>query len=92
MTSVILCLMKINENFITTDFCLASALLSNKHHLIELDKSNPRRIGFVFSKSSKLNESIDSFRFRHLKITPQDFYQAQRELKSLMYQEDTYAS
>lgn len=81
-----------NEYFSTSDFCLATTLLASNFQLIQLDKSNPRRICFLFNRKDEIDKIVPDFHNKLLQVTPQTFYYSQRELKTLMYQEDSYAS
>ena len=81
-----------NEYFSTSDFCLATTLLAADFRLVDLDRSNPRRISFLFGDKSAIERIIPDFNNKSLRVIPQAFYYAQRELKTLMYQEDHYAS
>lgn len=79
-----------NEYFSTSDFCLATTLLANNFRLAQLDKSNPRRICFLFEHKDAIEQLIPDFRNKSLQVVPQAFYYAQRELKTIMYQEDPH--
>lgn len=78
--------MNINENYTTSDFCLASTLVSQRFTVSGLDKSNPKRIGFNFQDSEELQKTVSDFWAKKLLVSPFDFYYAQRQLKTLMYQ------
>lgn len=81
-----------NEYFSTSDFCLATTLLAINFRLVQLDKSNPRRVSFLFEHKDAIERLIPDFRNKSLQVIPQAFYYAQRELKTLMYQEDSNAT
>lgn len=75
-----------NEYYITSDFCLTSTLVTLGFPVVELDKFNPKRINFNFIDTDELRQSVDLYWKKQIKVYPLDFYYAQRQLKSLMYQ------
>ncbi len=70
----------------TSDFNLAISLLTFNQQLVELNRSNPKRIEFCFKDTVELHQLIDLYWSRKLSVLPQDFYNAQKELKNRMYQ------
>lgn len=65
----------------TSDFTLASTLLTLGFDVIGLDKTNPRRVIFIFRRTSDLETALASFRDNEVRINPKDFVYSQRELK-----------
>lgn len=63
----------------TSDLDLASAL-SAKGHLCSLDKSNPKRVYFVFGISDKLLDDSKNFQNHRLDGDLLDYAQARRQL------------
>ncbi len=72
--------------FKTDNFLLASVLLSEGCTLISLDKSNPKRVNFVFEESTKRVELTGKFFSYQATIEPNKLYATQRNLKQLIYQ------
>lgn len=69
-----------------TDFCLAISLLANNCQIVELDRSDPKRIKFCFKDTVELHRLTDLYWERKLTVLPQDFYFALRQLKSRIYE------
>jgi len=74
-----------NEYYQTSDFCLATTLTSLGFQTIGLDRSNPKRVNFSFSDSKQLQIAISQYWEKQIKVSPLDFYYAQKKLKSLLY-------
>lgn len=75
----------INSNFETTDFCLASTLACIGFLLEKVDRTNPERAIFIFSKNNKLEKAIEKFWRKEMRVDPLAFNAAQRELKNRIY-------
>ncbi|EKD63021.1 MAG: hypothetical protein ACD_51C00361G0003 [uncultured bacterium] len=75
-----------NTNIFSTDsFQLASYLLSESVHLIETNKSNPKRVLFIFEESDLRKKLTDEFLAYKAKIEPHRFASAQKDLKQIIY-------
>jgi lysophospholipid acyltransferase (LPLAT)-like uncharacterized protein len=81
-----------NNHFKTSDYCLASTLVTLGFSVIDLDHSNSKRIKFSFYETQELEEAVALFWRKKISVSPTAFYNAQRELKTLMYQGGNYAS
>lgn len=77
--------MKYENSFVTSDYCLASTLVSLNFSVIDLDRSDARRIKFVFHQDEFLTETINEFRQDKIRISPLSFHASQKYLKSLIY-------
>ena len=73
------------QNFQTTDFYTAVFLLSSGFKLIGIDKSNPRRFGFVFTDQANRAKLLEDFFNGIARIEPRQFVSSIKELKTLMY-------
>jgi len=74
-----------NKAFSTSDFCLATTLVSLGFPILQLDRTDPRRVNFVFADQKDLQEEINLFWEEKTLISPMAFYYAQKKLKSLLY-------
>lgn len=74
--------MTIKTPISTSEFHLASYLLSKNCKLIRLDRTNPKRIRFIFTNVSQV--LIDSF-WANEQVRVADFINAQRELKQRIF-------
>ena len=72
--------------FSTDSFTLAVYLLSEACRLIRLDRTNPRRILFIFEETNARKLLTDKFLSYHALCEPHRLYSAQRDLKQLIYQ------
>ncbi len=75
-----------NPIFSTDSFQLASFLLSESCSLVSLDRTNPRRILFVFEESGKRKDLTEKFLAYMAVVEPHRLYSAQRDLKQLIHQ------
>ena len=76
-----------DNSFPTDNFQLASYLLSEGVPLLSLDKSNPRRVLFVFEESDQrkvLNQKYLSYK---AETEVHRIFSAQKDLKQLLYQD-----
>lgn len=79
--------MENNNNTFTTDsFQLASFLLSEQCNLLALDRSNPKRIIFIFEETLLRQELTQKFLSHQASVEPHRFASAQKDLKQLIYQ------
>jgi len=76
-----------NEDFSTTDLSLASTLYYLGFQLKGLQRVSPSKVSFIFEHAPKLNETINKFWRKELKVEPSDFLLMQRQLKSRIYQD-----
>lgn len=74
------------KTFNTDSFNLASFLLSQSCRLISLDRTNPKRIVFIFEESAKRVELTDLFLMYKAQVEPHRLFAAQKDLKQLIYQ------
>lgn len=79
--------MKNNTSTYSTDsFPLAIYLLSEACRLIRLDRTNPRRILFVFEETENRKILTDKFLSYQAVVEPHRLFSSQRDLKQLIYQ------
>lgn len=80
--------MKLQNNqstFSTDNFQLASYLLSNSCPLSSVDKTNPKRVVFIFENSPERERLMQEFLSYQGMVEPHKFFSAQRDLKQLIY-------
>lgn len=76
-----------NTNTFSTDaFLLACYLLSEACRLIDIDKTNPDRMIFIFEETDSRVKLTQDFLAHKAIIEPHRFYSAQRDLKQLIHQ------
>jgi len=72
--------------FNTDNFLLAAYLLSEGCVLVTLDRSDPKRVGFVFEDSEKRIELANRFFSYQAIVEPNRLNASMRNLKQLLYQ------
>ena len=72
--------------FPTDNFQLACYLISEAIPLHSVDKTNPRRVIFIFEESDKRKELTQTFLAYKALVEPHRFFSAQKDLKQLIYQ------
>lgn len=75
------------NNYKTSDLQLASTLYALGYQLLSLDRSNPRRVTFVFESSEDLDRSASEFYADSLLINPRRLFSASRLVKERLYGE-----
>lgn len=73
------------NEFRTSDFGLAATLIALDHQVIEFDRSNPKRVQFIFTQVEKLSTDVESFWNDSVRISPLKFLTAQKILKNRLY-------
>ena len=73
------------NQFATSDFYTAVFLLSEEYRLVSIDKTDPRRVRFVFADSEGRAKLLEGFFNGRARVEPRKFTAAIKELKSLMY-------
>ena len=75
-----------DENlFHTTDFRISAYLLSQGIKLVRIDRGNGPKATFVFQDNGRINELIKSYWQDEAFVNPKHIYNAQKELKELLY-------
>jgi len=72
--------------FSTSELSLCAALICLNFSLDSLDKTNPKRAVFILKRNKGLDEAVSNFWRRKLLIEPIAFFEAQRYLKSRIYE------
>lgn len=77
-----------NKNlFCTSDFGLSAALISIGYPLISLDRTNPRKVQFVFNKKEKIEEDVIAYWNDQLQVKAKTYFDATKMLKNRLYSE-----
>lgn len=74
-----------NHEYQTSDFYVAAYLLASGVRLLRSDRSNPRRVVFVFSYNEGEQNLIEDFLFGRSKVDPRKLISAIKELKQLLH-------
>ena len=76
---------KPNTSFQTADLSLAT-VISLWLPIEGIDRTNPRKALFIFKKCSRLDELVDSFWRRELKVEPQGYFNQLKAIKARLYE------
>lgn len=76
-----------NNNFPTDNFQLACYLISEAVPLLSLDKTNPRRVLFVFEESEQRKALTQKYLSYQAETEVHRIFSAQKDLKQLLYQD-----
>lgn len=71
----------------TFDLGAASSLVTAGFKLISLDKSNPRKVQFIFLKATGIGEVVDNYWANNLEVKAREFFDNTKMLKNRIYSE-----
>lgn len=74
------------ENTYTTSDLACAAVISLYYPLWVVDKTNPQKATFLFKRENGLDELVESFWRRELKIEPLAYFQQLKIIKSRLYE------
>lgn len=76
---------KSSASFQTTDLSLV-AVISLWLPIEEIDRTNPRKAIFLFNKCRRLDELVNSFWRKELKVEPQAYFSQLKAIKARLYE------
>ena len=75
-----------NQNeFSTFDLGLATVLVTLNYELLELDRSNPKKIKFVFKGEENTEKVVNDYFNDRIKLPALTLFNNQKNLKSRIY-------
>ena len=75
-----------NKNeFSSFDLGLATVLMTLGYELLGLDKSNPRKIRFVFKRKKNIERVMDDYFNNEIKLPALSLFNNQKSLKNRIY-------
>ncbi len=74
-----------NQDFSTFDLGLAAVLITLKYELLELDKSNPKKIRFLFKRVMGIEQVISDYWDDKIHLPAQSLLNNQKMLKNRIY-------
>ncbi len=77
----------LNEQFLTFDLGLASALTSLGYELLDLDRANPRKVQFIFKRAKGIDKLTEDYWSNRLMVNARTFFDNQKMLKNRIYSE-----
>lgn len=78
---------KTGNSYSTRDLALAAAL-SIWFPIEEIDKTNPKRAEFLFERCSSLDQILETYWRRELKVEPQAYFHQLKIIKSRLYEKN----
>ena len=76
------------QDFLTTyDLGCSAALVSSGFELVSLDKSNPRKVQFVFKREVGIEKVVDNYWADRLEVKARAFFDNVKMLKNRIYSE-----
>jgi hypothetical protein len=69
----------------TSDFTLVASLKSLGYHYSSLDKTNKKRVVFYYDRTVTLEETIQMYFRKEIRIIPQDLVDAQKDIRSQIF-------
>lgn len=79
--------LKVNDHYATSDLALATAI-SLFYPIEVIDRTtNPRRAQFLFKRDEQLDKLIEAYWRGELKVNPQAYFGALKNIKARLYEE-----
>lgn len=74
-----------NKMFLTFDLGLATCLVSLGYELWNLDKTNPKKVQFIFKRADDIDMVVNDYWQDNLKINARTLFDNQKMLKNRIY-------
>ncbi len=74
-----------NQDFSTFDLNLSSVLVTLGYELLELDKSNPKKVRFIFRREKNIEQVMTNYFDDKIKLPAQTLFNNQKNLKNRIY-------
>jgi hypothetical protein len=74
-----------NKMFLTFDLGLATCLVSLGYELWNLDKTNPKKVQFIFKRADGIDMVVNDYWQDDLKINARTLFDNQKMLKNRIY-------
>lgn len=76
-----------SDQFATFDLGCSSALISAGFELVSLDKTNPRKVQFIFLREVGIEKVVDEYWADRLEVKARAFFDNIKMLKNRIYSE-----
>jgi len=73
------------NNFYTFDLGLATVLVTMGYELLELDRSNPKKVRFEFKRERNIEQIMADYFDDKIKLPVQTLFNNQKNLKNRIY-------
>jgi len=74
-----------NQQFLTFDLGLATCLVSLGYELWNLDKTNPKKVQFIFKRADGIDMVVNDYWQDNLEINARTLFDNQKMLKNRIY-------
>ena len=74
-----------NQNFSTYDLGLATVLITLGYELLELDRTNPKKVRFVFKEEKDIERVMIDYFNDKIKLPALTLFNNQKNLKNRIY-------
>ena len=74
-----------DKQYKTTDMALATTLAVLGTYIQGVDRSDPRKIEFIFTNSEDLQKAVKAYWAKELLVEPLQFFNEMRTIKSRIY-------
>lgn len=74
-----------NNKYKTTDLPLCAVLCCLGYQFINIDRSNPSKVVFEFKQDERIEQIINEYWSKAIKIEPLDFFNQLKALKARIY-------
>ena len=74
-----------DSHFLSYDIGLAAALTTLHFELISLNRDNPRKIGFIFSRTPELEQATQDYFAGRLQVDARSFFENIKMLKNRIF-------
>lgn len=79
------------QDFLSTfDLGCSAALVSSGFELVSLEKSNPKKVQFIFHRELGIEKVVDDYWADRLTVKARSFFDNTKMLKNRIYSEQTY--
>ena len=78
------------NEFSTYDLGLATVLITLGYKLLKLDKSNPKKIRFVFKRERNIEQVIEDYFDDKIKLPVLTLFNNQKNLKNRIYSDAVF--
>ena len=79
-----------NTHWTTFDLGCSSALVSAGFELVSLEKTNPRKVQFIFRREAGIEKAVDDYWADRLELKARTFFDNVKMLKNRIYSEQNY--
>lgn len=77
--------MYMGETYKTYDLALAACLHANHFPIVDIDKTNPSRVQFIFAHTEQLDRTVTDFWNHRALVDAHGYFNAIKSLKTRIY-------